>query len=218
MKGINFYALVVTLALAGVIILYARSCKTAPPIVIQENKAQYDSVVKANEVASQVIAAQHEKYSKDSAVFEGKIAVLQGARRSSASEVVSLKKKVTEYSKKYSESENDPVLQKLYCDSLKEENEILAGAFEQQLYVTDSIVRLQEQEIDSLRGVVEAQKNFRSEFLKADAFKDEKYNALYNNYGQLYKKHTSWWNRVGEKVVYVGLGAVGGFVAGKNMK
>lgn len=195
MKAVNFYSLIVTLLLVLVCILYFRSCDLTPDKVVEDSKEKYDSLTSVIKQDTKVIEYLHRRYHVDSLHYEQQIASLKKEKRSGDQSVFTLKKKVNELTKKYEEAKSDTPLALLYCDSLAEQNEILLANIEEQTIITDSIIAMQEQEIDTLKGSLQSEIAFNRKFLQVAIQKDKQYNILYDAYSKIEKKHKSDWNR-----------------------
>lgn len=195
MKAVNFYSLIVTLLLVLVCILYFRSCDLTPDKVVEDSKEKYDSLTSVIKQDTKVIEYLHRRYHIDSLHYEQQIAALKKEKKSGEQSVFTLKKKVNELSKKYEEAKSDTSLALLYCDSLAEQNEVLLADIQSQMIITDSIIAMQEEKIDTLSGSLQAEITFNRRFIQASIQKDKQYNILYDAYSKIEKKHKSDWNR-----------------------
>lgn len=195
MKAVNFYSLIVTLLLVLVCILYFRSCDLTPDKVVEDSKEKYDSLTSVIKQDEKIIEYQRRRYYVDSLHYEQQIASLKKEKQAGNQSVFTLKKKVNELSKKYEEEKGDTSLALLYCDSLAEQNEILLADLEDQMIVTDRLISKQEQQIDTLKGSLQAEIAFNRKFIQVSIQKDKQYNILYDAYSKIEKKHKSDWNR-----------------------
>lgn len=218
MKGINYYALIVSVALVLVVFLLgSKSCKKDNPVEVENAARVHDSLVAVIETTDEVQQYLLDKNTKDSLQFERRIKELSTAKVLAEVNVSGLKKRVSVLIQKYEESKNTPEHASAFCDSLVDENAMMIEAFEKQTIVTDSIISFQEIRIFKQNVLIKQQAEFRADFINIDIAKNEQFRIVTDNYSTLYKRHNNAWNRWMKDALIGAAAGAAGFYIGKGV-
>jgi predicted nucleic acid-binding Zn-ribbon protein len=205
--------LLIIIGLAVVLAMTLKGGCKAPATSSKEYKDLADTVTAKNRLIlayKDSMEGIEKRYSSDNEKSSEIIASLMAEKETLKDVTVKLKSSVTDITGMYREArkEADTALALLYADNQANICDAYVWQSQRELYVADSLIRLQQADIAKKESTIQKQIQFKNDFLSAANSRSNAQSKQIFLLKTENKKLNNWWNRWGKEVV---VGTVAGF-------